>query len=147
MPPKEVPNLISGQSNLLFLFIGAEKMIGSYFPTQYVSMKELPIRAPGSLIFIHEPGSRAEVYFKFRAVESAEYHLQMNERSVISQGNRPTSGDGVRSRGSDLSYINYYLPTDSYAREEQAECPDPYPSHSGSIRIKQMLIYQLKFDE
>ena len=109
--------MIQNKSKLLFLFIEDKMTIGSYFPTSYLSLSEKTKKAPGSFIFVMEDNATG-AFIKFKANDSAENHIQMTEKLLISQGNRPSSGEGVQTFGRNLDRIFYYLPTQSYERVE-----------------------------
>lgn len=66
----------------------------------------------------------------------------MTDKLLISQGNRPSSGEGVQTFGKNLGCIFYFLPTKSYERVDDPN--GELDSLSEKVILRQFLVYQLK---
>ena len=126
-----------GRRNLLFLFIGDQEIIGSFYREPYPSISEKYRKDPNSFIFIYDDGL-PEKFAVYGADNQSEYHMTISEKLLICHGNTPNNGDGLRTFQRTLESLSYFLPSISFKSLNTSR----EMNYNGVLKIKEFYILQ-----
>lgn len=111
--------LLEGRRNLLFIFIGEDRILGSYYPSRYPKLVEKIRNDPNSFLFISNPTTSSDTQIlEFKAVPS-EFHLSVSDRLYVCHGNQPSYADGIRTIQRNFNELNYCLPSVSFKSPDE----------------------------
>lgn len=125
-----------GLSNLIFIFIGETRIIGSFFSCKYPSMNNRLKKDENSFIFISK--SNSSEFIKYNACKEAEHHISISEKTFICQGNTPSYGDGIRTFHKNFEELLFCLPTNTYLCTEK-----DMETESGTLKVRRFMILQV----
>jgi hypothetical protein len=138
--------MLEGRRNLLFVFVGDNRIIGSYYPSRYPRLAERLRNDPNSFLFASN-NDRNKI-IEYKAV-SSEFHLSVSNQLYICHGNTPSYADGIRTFQRNFEALNFCLPCVSYkcnlegedslnsSQEDIAK-----NSFSGILKVKEFYILQ-----
>lgn len=115
----------------MFLFIGENLTIGSYYEEPYPSVTEKHKKDDNSFIFIQDD-DLPDKFALFLADPTSEFHISVSEKLLICQGNTPNNGDGLRTFQRNFENLAYFLPSRSF-KDSIAEREVNY---NGVLKIK-----------
>ena len=72
---------------------------GRFYPTNYPQAPQ-KVKSLDSFLFLHNAAKR-DKFFKFKANDSSDCHLEVQEQSIICQGQSSGKKDGIVNNGAD----------------------------------------------
>ena len=109
---KEFNALLYNKTNLVFLFIGVDLIIGSYYSKYFTGSKLLD---PKSFVFTARGGSIVH----YLANPSSEYHAEQVTGYLVKHGTYLIGEDGLTLSQERPKVLEYSLPSESYNDTEE----------------------------